>query len=120
MLFQKRIPLADLLEALAILLVRSEFDEVLFRIAPSGDRRGASATWRLVEGVFIEETIRRRLDEWDVVCPFQGPGWGGELRLRRRLGRRSLLLDLNLLMEIVQPALAKAAGQIEAISIPTL
>ena len=112
--------MADLLEALAILLVRSEFDEVLLRIAPSGERRGSSTTWRLVGGVFVEETIRRRMDEWEVVCPFQGRGWSGELRLRRRLGRRSLLLDLNLLMEIVQPALAKAAGQIEAVPITTL
>jgi UDP-GlcNAc:undecaprenyl-phosphate GlcNAc-1-phosphate transferase len=112
--------LADLLDALAILLVGSEFDEVLLRIAPAGERRGVSSSWRLVGGAFVEETIRRRLDEWEVVCPFQGQGWSGELRLRRRLGRRSLLLDLNLLMEVVQPALVKAAGQIEAIPVPTL
>jgi UDP-GlcNAc:undecaprenyl-phosphate GlcNAc-1-phosphate transferase len=111
---------ADLLEALAILLGKSEFDEVILRIAPSGDRRGTSTTWRLVGSAFVGESIRRRVEEWEVVCPYQGNGGSGELRLRRRLGRRSLLLDLNLLMEIVQPALAKAAGQIEAAPVLSL
>ncbi len=111
--------LDDLREALALLLTRSEFDEVILRIAPSGDRRGASQTWRLVSGQFVQDTIRRRVDEWEVVCPFQGPGWNGELHLRRRLGRRSLLLDVNLLMEVLQPALAQAAALISAEVVPT-
>jgi UDP-GlcNAc:undecaprenyl-phosphate GlcNAc-1-phosphate transferase len=106
--------LEDLRAGLAILLTGSEFDEVLLRIAPSSDRRGASTTWRLVEHKFVEESVRRGVDEWEVVCPFQGNGWTGELRLRRRLGRRSLLLDVNLLMEIVQPALEQAARQIDS------
>ena len=104
---------------LALLFQASEFDEVILRVAPSGDRRGASTTWRLVDGAFTEDSIRRRLDEWEVVCPFQGSGWSGELRLRRRLGRRSLLLDVNLLMEILQPALGLAAAQIDAATVPS-
>ncbi len=108
----------DLRASLALLFVESEFDEVLLRIAPSGDRRGASTTWRLAEGGFEEDTIRRRVDEWEVICPFQGSGWSGELRLRRRLGRHSLLLDVNLLMEILQPALGLAAAQIDAATVP--
>jgi hypothetical protein len=110
--------LNDLLEALGVLLTGSEFDEVVLRTAPSGERRGNTTVWRLVNGKFVEEVVRRRVDEWEVVCPFQGNGWSGELRLRRRLGRRSLLLDLNLMMEIVQPALAKAAGRIEGVALP--
>ena len=53
-------------------------------------------------------------DEWEVVCPFEGADWIGELHLRRRLGRQSLLLDFNLLMGLLQPTLAEAARRIEA------
>ncbi len=69
--------------------------------------------WHLVDGAFHEGDVERRHDEWEVVCPFDGKGWAGALHLRRRLGRRSLMLDLNLLMEIVQPALGAAAARIE-------
>jgi UDP-GlcNAc:undecaprenyl-phosphate GlcNAc-1-phosphate transferase len=100
--------LEDLRGALALLLTRSEFDEVLLRVAPVTDRRGMSSTWRLQDGEFV--------DEWEVICPFQGSGWNGELRLRRRLGRPSLLLDLNLLVEVVQPALCQAASRIQAVA----
>ncbi len=105
--------LEDLQEALAILLERSEFDEVVLIVAPAVDRRGNARSWRLANGRFVEEWSRRDRDEWEVVCPFGGDGWSGELHLRRRLGRRSLLLDLNLLLELVQPALTKAASQIQ-------
>jgi hypothetical protein len=108
--------LEDLRGALASLLTRSEFDEVLLRVAPVTDRRGMSSTWRLQDGEFVEESTRRRVDEWEVICPFQGSGWNGELRLRRRLGRPSLLLDLNLLVEVVQPALCQAASRIQAVA----
>ncbi len=106
--------LDDLKEGLAILLEESEFDEVLLMVSPLGNRRGRAQMWRLHEGAFMEDWPVRRPDEWEVVCPFEGAGWTGELHLRRRLGRRSLLLDLNLLLEIVQPTLAEAAKRIEA------
>ncbi len=38
--------------------------------------------------------------------------------MRRRLGRRTLLLDLNLLLEIVQPALVRAAQRIDPDTLP--
>jgi UDP-GlcNAc:undecaprenyl-phosphate GlcNAc-1-phosphate transferase len=105
--------LEDLKEGLAILLSRSEFDAILLMVAPAGERRGHAKVWHLSEGRFVEERPERHPDEWEVVCPFEGAGWIGELHLRRRLGRRSLLLDLNLLLELVQPTLSAAAKRIE-------
>ena len=105
--------LTDLHSALAILFKGSEFDEIVLNVAPPHERRKASFTWHLVDGVFLEGGIDRQHDEWEVVCPFDGEGWVGVLHLRRRLGRRSLMMDLNLLMEIVQPALGNAARRIE-------
>ncbi|MCH6547863.1 MAG: undecaprenyl/decaprenyl-phosphate alpha-N-acetylglucosaminyl 1-phosphate transferase [Gemmatimonadetes bacterium] len=105
--------LTDLHSALAILFGRSEFDEVVLKVAPLHERRGASVTWHLVDGAFREGDVERQHDEWEVVCPFDGKGWVGALHLRRRLGRRSLMMDLNLLMEIVQPALENVAARIE-------
>jgi UDP-GlcNAc:undecaprenyl-phosphate GlcNAc-1-phosphate transferase len=104
--------LADLMEALAILFGRSDFDEVLLVVAPDEERRGHARAWRLREGVFVAERPVRNPDEWEVVCPFEGSGWTGELHLRRRLGRSSLLLDLNLFLDVVQPALVEAAHRI--------
>jgi hypothetical protein len=49
-----------------------------------------------------------------VVFPFEGADWVGELQLRRRLGRRALVLDFNLVLELVQPALVEAATRIDA------
>ncbi len=104
--------LGDLLEALAILFSRSEFDEVVLVVAPAEERRGQARAWSLQRGAFVEDSAPRGPDEWEVVCPFEGDGWVGELRLRRRLGRRSLLLDLNLFLDVVQPALSRAAQRI--------
>lgn len=106
--------LDDLKGALAVLFERSEFDDVLLLVAPAGDRRGTALSWHLVDGAFVKGHGPLQADEWEVVCPFSGTGWGGELRLRRRLGRRSLLLDLNLLLEVVQPALTRAAAAVDA------
>jgi UDP-GlcNAc:undecaprenyl-phosphate GlcNAc-1-phosphate transferase len=110
--------LSDLQEALAILFHDSEFDQVALSVTPGDERRGASQSWCLEDGVFREGRPDQHSDEWEVVCPFEGTNWTGELKLRRRLGRRSLLLDLNLLLEIVQPALGRAARQIEMASVP--
>ena len=105
--------LTDLHSALAILFGGSEFDEIVLKVAPLRERRGASVTWHLVDGAFRKGDVERQHDEWEVVCPFDGKGWVGALHLRRRLGRRSLMMDLNLLMEIVQPALENVAARIE-------
>jgi UDP-GlcNAc:undecaprenyl-phosphate GlcNAc-1-phosphate transferase len=104
--------LGDLQKGLAILFDESEFDEVVLQVAPVEDRRGASETWHLRAGAFVEGAPEVRADEWEVLCPFQGADWTGQLHLRRRLGRRSLMMDLNLFLEIVQPALERAAGRI--------
>ena len=106
--------LDDLHAALAILFGRSEFDQVLLVVAPVGERRGHARTWTLEGDAFVKGTASRGRDEWEVVCPFDGDRWSGELHLRRRLGRRSLLLDLNLFLDVVQPALNQAARQIPA------
>ncbi len=107
----------ELRDSLAILLARSEFDEVLLQVSPAGDRRGAIRVWRLVNGRFVDDRPRRAADEWEIVCPFEGAGWVGELHLRRRLGRRPVLLDLNLMMEFVQPALSHAAKRIDGLAV---
>lgn len=104
--------LDDLLKALALLLLRTEFDDIVLLVAPANERRGSTTTWRLMDGRFVEDPAPRRADEWEVVCPFDGDGWSGALHLRRRLGRRSLLLDLNLLVEVLQPAVERAARRI--------
>jgi hypothetical protein len=105
--------LADLQAALAVLFKGSEFDEILLTVAPAAERRNATLSWRLVDGEFCEGTADRQSDEWEVLCPFAATGWRGTLHLRRRLGRRSLMMDFNLLMEIVQPALESAAARID-------
>lgn len=104
--------LPDLQEALAILFTKSEFDQVLLIVTVGEERGGNPRAWYLDNSTFVEGWPDRHSDEWEVVCPFEGSGWTGELRLRRRLGRRSLLLDLNLMLEIVQPALTQAAQHI--------
>jgi UDP-GlcNAc:undecaprenyl-phosphate GlcNAc-1-phosphate transferase len=111
--------LDDLMDGLSILFRRSEFDGVLLLVTAVGERRGHARKWRLEGEAFVEGWPERLHDEWEVVCPFGGGGWRGELHLRRRLGRRSLLLDLNLLLELVQPTLQDAAERIEVpVAIP--
>jgi len=105
--------LDDLMRGLSILLQDSEFDEIVLTAGPAEERRGHTLAWQLAGDSFVEGWPKRGADEWEVVCPFEGSGWTGELRLRRRLGKKSLLLDLNLLLELVQPALSRAAGRID-------
>jgi hypothetical protein len=88
-------------------------------VTPPGERRGHAQKWRLSDGQFVDDWPERRPDEWEVVCPFEGDGWHGEIHLRRRLGRSSLLLDMNLLLELVQPALSDAAKRIPASAVGT-
>jgi UDP-GlcNAc:undecaprenyl-phosphate GlcNAc-1-phosphate transferase len=109
--------MSDLKDGLSVLLQNSEFDDVVLTAAPAKERRGNTVAWNLADAVFVEGWPKRRSDEWEVVCPFEGDGWVGDLRLRRRLGKKSLLLDLNLLMDLVQPALSQSAARISAASI---
>lgn len=102
--------LDEFLRALEALFARGEFDDValIVRVPPGGAER----SWRLYPDGFREEPAPLRRDEWEIVCPFGSNAADGELRLRRRLGRKSLLLDLNLLVEVLQPALARAAARL--------
>jgi UDP-GlcNAc:undecaprenyl-phosphate GlcNAc-1-phosphate transferase len=109
--------LDDIRAALAMLFSRGEFDDVVLVVAPAEDRRRLSRAWRLSYGTFVEDRPRREPDEWEIVFPFYGNGWGGQLHLRRRLGRRSLLLDFNLLFQVVHPALTAAAKRIDPSSV---
>jgi hypothetical protein len=104
----------DILAGLEALFEDSDFDAVIFVASSARDRRGSSRAWRLVDGRFVEGWPARARDEWEVTCPFEGSGWDGEIRLRRRLGRASFLLDFNLLLEVVQPALTEAARRVQA------
>jgi UDP-GlcNAc:undecaprenyl-phosphate GlcNAc-1-phosphate transferase len=104
----------DILDGVAALFAGMDFDEVVLVTSGERDRRGSSRAWQLVGDRFTLGWPTRERDEWEVVCPFEGDGWDGEIRLRRRLGRRSLLLDLNLLLEVVQPALSRAARRVSA------
>ena len=103
----------DLQRGLSILLQNSEFDDIVLTAGPAAERRGHTRAWQLVGDSFFEGWPKRGTDEWEVVCPFEGDGWTGELRLRRRIGKQSLLLDLNLLLELVHPALSQAASRID-------
>ncbi len=105
----------DEIEAvLARLFDTSEFDAVRLAIydgGPGTTRR----EFRLEQGRAIEERVPIGDDEWGVHLPFQvGPGGAvhGELAAFRRYGRRQLLTDVNLLVEVLRPALAAAAGRV--------
>lgn len=107
----------DLCGALATLFRGSEFDTVFLVLSERGGQADRKY-FRLEDGDFVEGEPRKRPDEWEVVCPFEGGDWIGELHLRRRLQRKSLLLDLNLLLEVVQPSLASAVEKIQRSSAP--
>lgn len=106
--------LDDLKRGLAELFAPTDFDEVLLLVASAEERRGTAIKWRLADGRFTDGWPERGPDEWEVMCPFEGDGWVAQLHLRRRLGRQSLLLDLDLLLGLVQPTLAEAARRIES------
>jgi UDP-GlcNAc:undecaprenyl-phosphate GlcNAc-1-phosphate transferase len=104
----------DICDSLGLLFADSEFDQVLLVTSDEKERRGTARCFALGDdGTFSEGWPDRVSDEWEVTCPFPGAGWRGELRLRRRLGRNTLLMDLNLLLEVVQPALSRAGQQVQ-------
>ena len=99
-------------EGLVDLFEKAEFDEVALVISESREMRGRAKCWRLDGDQFVEGWPDKKPDEWEVVCPFQSDDIYGELRLRRRLGRSAILIDLNLLLELVQPSLGRAVSKI--------
>jgi UDP-GlcNAc:undecaprenyl-phosphate GlcNAc-1-phosphate transferase len=101
-----------ILRILAGLFASSEFDGVRLVLQPPGMPR---REYRLEAGELREEPVPIQHDEWGVHLPFTvGPTGAlrGELAVFRRYGRRDLLTDVNLIVEVLRPALAKAAGRV--------
>ena len=105
---------AEFVALLVRLFAASEFDGVRLRL-----RSVAGAIVReytLEDGDAVEGVRSVQKDEWGVHIPFQVGASGallGELAVFRRYGRPSLLTDVNLLVEVLRPALNEAAGRIE-------
>jgi len=99
---------------LAQLFTHSEFDAVrlvMYEGGPGTPRR----EYLLEQGRIIEQRVPVQQDEWGVHIPFDvgaGAAIHGELAMFRRYGRRQLLTDVNLLVEVLRPALAAAAGRV--------
>jgi UDP-GlcNAc:undecaprenyl-phosphate GlcNAc-1-phosphate transferase len=104
----------DIEVVLARLFDASEFDAVrlaIYERGPGTPRREYSVE----RGEIIEQRVPIGQDEWGVHLPFQvGPDGAvhGELAAFRRYGRRQLLTDVNLLVEVLRPALAAAASRV--------
>ena len=102
----------DLLEGLGILFRNSEFDQVLLEASTGDDGRDKTLRWRLSQGRFVSGDWEPLPDEWELICPFRGKDWTGKVRLRRRLGRRSFMVDFNLFFDLVQPTLEAVAERV--------
>ena len=104
----------EIVGTLARLFDRSEFDAV--RLVTYDGGPGQPRREFLLEGGEVrEQAVAPRPDEWGVHVPFQlglGGGVRGELAVFRRYGRRALVTDVNLLVEVLRPALAAAAGRV--------
>ncbi|MBI4541918.1 MAG: undecaprenyl/decaprenyl-phosphate alpha-N-acetylglucosaminyl 1-phosphate transferase [Gemmatimonadetes bacterium] len=104
----------DMVGLVARLFATSEFDAVRLTIQP--DVPGAPRREYLLEnGAAVERSFAVREDVWGVHIPFQVGRDGrvqGELAVFRRYGRRPLLSDVNLLVEVLRPALVVAAGRV--------
>ena len=104
----------EIVTTLARLFDRSEFDAVrlvVYDRGPGRERR----EFLLEGGVVHEQAVAPKADEWGVHLPFQLGREGavhGELAVFRRYGRRALVTDVNLLVEVLRPALAAAAGRV--------
>ncbi len=98
---------------LARLFATAEFDRVRLVLQPAGG--GARREFTLEGGVAAPGAARVAPDEWGVHLPFQvGPAGAvdGELAVFRRYGRPPLLTDVNVLVEVLRPALVEAARRV--------
>jgi UDP-GlcNAc:undecaprenyl-phosphate GlcNAc-1-phosphate transferase len=104
----------EIVSILAQLFADSEFDGVRLVLQGAGD--GARRReYRLEGGELVERTVPIQGDEWGVHLPFQlgrDAGLHGELALFRRYGRTPLLTDVNVIVEVLRPALVKSAGRV--------
>lgn len=105
----------DIVRQLAVLFEVSEFDAVRLRVRPASGE-ATVREYLLEAGEAHERSVHRILaDEWGVHIPFQLGRDGamqGELAVFRRIGRRPLLTDVNLLVEVLRPALSAAASRV--------
>lgn len=104
----------EIVGTLARLFAASEFDQVRLVLNDQGPGR-PRREFLLEEGRIIEQRVPPQQDEWGVHMPFQVGKDGdvlGELAVFRRYGRTQLLTDVNLLVEMLRPALAAAAGRV--------
>jgi UDP-GlcNAc:undecaprenyl-phosphate GlcNAc-1-phosphate transferase len=106
----------DIAGTLARLFDASEFDAVRLVLYDGGAGR-RRREFLLDRGRILEQTVSPQQDQWGVHVPFRlGGGRAGsvegELAVFRRYGRGQLLTDVNLLVEVLRPALAAAAGRV--------
>jgi UDP-GlcNAc:undecaprenyl-phosphate GlcNAc-1-phosphate transferase len=104
----------EIVQVLGGLFAESEFDGVRLVLTPA--EGGARQEYRFDGGRLVARTEPIQADEWGVHLPFEFGGGGarGELAVFRRYGRRPLLTDVNLVVDALRPALAKAAGRVPA------
>ena len=105
----------EIVRLLADLFAASEFDAVRLTVQPA-DPAAPRRAYHLETGDIVEEEVAILGDEWGVHVPFAIGRTGsmrGELAVFRRYGRRPLLMDVNLIVEVLRPALSKAAGRVE-------
>jgi UDP-GlcNAc:undecaprenyl-phosphate GlcNAc-1-phosphate transferase len=104
---------AALVARLVRLFAESEFDGVRLRLRSVAGEIVREYT--LEGGEAIEGRREVQKDEWGLHVPFQVGAAGallGELAVFRRYGRSPLLTDVNLLVEVLRPALNETAGRI--------
>ena len=104
----------EIVRTLAHLFDRSEFDAVRLVVYDQGPGR-ERREFLLEGGAVHEQAVAPGADEWGVHVPFQLGHDGavhGELAVFRRYGRRALVTDVNLLVEVLRPALAAAASRV--------
>jgi UDP-GlcNAc:undecaprenyl-phosphate GlcNAc-1-phosphate transferase len=104
----------EIVATLTRLFDASEFDAVRLTLHdgfPGSPRR----QFLLQQGQVIERPVPVHANQWGVHIPFElggTAGLAGELAVFRSIGRKQLLTDLTLLVEVLRPALAEAAGRV--------
>jgi hypothetical protein len=103
----------EIVRLLTDVFAESEFDGVRITLETPG--RNNRREFRLEGGAMVEQKVRIQADEWGVHLPFQVGRSGevqGELAVFRRYGRSPLLTDVNIVVEVLRPALSKAAARV--------
>ncbi len=105
----------DIVATLTRLFDSSEFDAVRLTLR-DGAGESSRRQFLLERGAAVERAVPVQPDQWGVHIPFAlgGPvAVAGELAVFRLVGRKQLLTDLTLLVEVLRPALASAASRVE-------